>query len=107
MLVKRGLSQIAARVPSPEGFAWLVAAILSPSVMTAVAMQGVGFVVWMLVVRHVKLGVAFAISGAFFYLLLALLSWLLYGERLAMWQWVGLGLISAGVALVSLNGQGG
>ncbi|WP_372372265.1 SMR family transporter [Xanthomonas sp. NCPPB 1638] len=107
LLVKRGLTQIAARVPSPEGIAWLVAAVLSPSVITAIVMQGVGFVVWMLVVRHVKLGVAFAISGAFFYLLLALLSWLFYGERLAAWQWVGLGLISAGVALVSSNAQGG
>lgn len=107
LLVKRGLAQVAARTPSPEGSAWLIAAVLSPSVITAVAIQGIGFIVWMLVVRQVKLGVAFAISGAFFYLLLALLSWLLYGERLALWQWVGLVLISVGVALVSLNAQGG
>ncbi|APO94828.1 hypothetical protein BI313_09565 [Xanthomonas vesicatoria] len=107
LLVKHGLTQIAARTPAPMGRDWLLAAVLSPSVITAVAVQGIGFLVWMLVVRHVKLGVAFAISGAFFYLLLALLSWLLYGERLTPWQWVGLVLISTGVALVSLTAQAG
>lgn len=107
LLVKHGLTQIAARMPAPSAREWLLAAVLSPSVITAVAVQGIGFLVWMLVVRHVKLGVAFAISGAFFYLLLALLSWLLYGERLTPWQWVGLVLISTGVALVSLTAQAG
>ncbi|WDJ07100.1 EamA family transporter [Xanthomonas campestris] len=107
LLVKHGLTLIAARTPAPTGRAWLLAAVLSPSVITAVAVQGIGFLVWMLVVRYVKLGVAFAISGAFFYLLLALLSWLLYGERLTPWQWVGLVLISTGVALVSLTAQAG
>ena len=49
--------------------------------------------------------VAFAISGAFFYLLMAAVTWLLYGERLTLWQWAGIALISTGVLMVSMLGQ--
>ena len=35
---------------------------------------------WVVVVSRVKLGVAFSMSGAFFYILLALLSWWFYDE---------------------------
>ena len=73
--------------------------------MLAIAVQAVGFVVWVVVVSRVKLGVAFAISGAFFYLLMAAVTWLLYGERLTLWQWAGIALISTGVLMVSMLGQ--
>ncbi|MGH8464143.1 MAG: hypothetical protein ACRER5_08345, partial [Pseudomonas sp.] len=82
LLVKKAVLAIAARARPPAGWDWLLAALASPLVWLAVAIQGVGFVVWMLVVSRVKLGVAFAISGACFYILLAALSWYLYGERL-------------------------
>jgi drug/metabolite transporter (DMT)-like permease len=84
---------------------WLIAIIFSPTVIAAIAVQGIGFIVWVVVVSRVKLGVAFAISGAFFYLLMAFATWLLYGERLTPWQWAGIALISAGVLMVSLLGQ--
>lgn len=106
LLVKHAMLQIGARAPAPQGMAWLIAALTSPSVIAAVAIQGVGFVVWMLVVSRVKLGVAFAMSGAFFYLLMALASWMLYGERLAPMQWAGIALVSVGVLMISMLGQG-
>ena len=105
LLVKRAVTQIASREPVPSGLQWLVAACLSPEVITAVAIQGVGFVVWVVVVSRIKLGLAFAISGSFFYILIALASWLLYGERLAPLQWLGLVLVSSGVLLMSLFGK--
>jgi len=100
LLVKRGVSIIAEDHPALSGYRWLLAAMLSPSILTAIAIQGVGFFVWVAVVSRMKLGVAFAISGAFFYLLIAGASWYFYGERLNMLQWVGLMLISSGVVLV-------
>jgi multidrug transporter EmrE-like cation transporter len=106
LLVKQAVTAIAARTPVPAGVTWLLAAMLSPGVLTAIAIQAVGFTVWVVVVSRVKLGVAFAISGAFFYVLLALAGWALYGERLAAGQWVGIVLISVGVLMVSLLGQG-
>lgn len=102
LLVKRAVLAIAARDPVPRGADWLLAAVLSPTVWLAVAIQGVGFIVWMVVVSRVKLGSAFAMSGAFFYVLLAALSWYLYGERLAPLQWAGIVLVSAGVLMITV-----
>ena len=105
LLIKRAVAQLAARTPAPAGLEWLLAALLSPSVIAAIAVQGVGFIVWVVVVSRVKLGVAFAISGGSFYLLMAAATWLLYGERLTPWQWGGIALISVGVVMVSVLGQ--
>ena len=105
LLVKRAMLGISGRDPAPRGLDWLVAAISSPTIWLAVAIQGVGFIVWMAVVSRVKLGVAFATSGAFFYVLLAGLSWYLYGERLSAGQWFGIALISVGVLMISLLGR--
>lgn len=100
LLVKRGVNAIAEKSPDLEGVRWLLAAIVSPSILLAIAIQGVGFFVWVAVVSRMKLGMAFAISGAFFYLLIAASSWYFYGERLNPLQWLGLALISSGVVLV-------
>lgn len=105
LLVKRAVTQIAMRDPVPTGIQWLIAACLSPGVIAAVAIQGIGFIVWVVVVSRVKLGLAFAISGSFFYILIAAASWLLYGERLAPLQWLGLVLVSSGVLLMTLTGK--
>lgn len=107
LLIKHAVSQIALRQPALAGWHWLWAALTSPTVITAVLVQGIGFIVWVVVVSRVKLGVAFALSGAFFYVLMAVVTWLLYGERLTLWQWCGIALISAGVLMVSMLGQAG
>jgi multidrug transporter EmrE-like cation transporter len=100
LLVKNGVNIIAARNPGLKGFQWLVAAVLSPSIIGAVVIQAVGFLVWVVVVSRMKLGAAFAISGAFFYLFVALASWLIYDEKLNVLQWGGLAMISCGVLLM-------
>lgn len=104
LLLKDTVVRIAQRIPAPAGMDWLVAVMSSPKVWLAVAIQGIGFVVWIVVVSRVKLGLAFATSGAFFYILLALLSWYLYGERLAPLQWAGIALVSTGVLMISMLG---
>lgn len=100
LLVKHGVNTIATRTPDLNGMQWLMAAVLSPSIIAAVAIQGLGFLVWVVVVSRMKLGIAFAISGAFFYLFIALASWLIYGEKLSFLQWGGLAMISCGVVLM-------
>jgi len=103
LLVKNGVNTLAERMPGLKGAQWLMAAVLSPSIIAAVAIQGVGFLVWVVVVSRMKLGVAFAISGAFFYLLIPIASWFFYGEKLSLLQWGGLVMISGGVALMISN----
>lgn len=105
LLIKDAVIRIAAKSPSPAGVDWLLAVAGSPRIWMAVVVQGIGFLVWVGVVSRVKLGPAFAISGALFYILLALVSWFLYGERLAPLQWAGIALVSAGVLMISMLGQ--
>lgn len=82
-------------------FGLLLAAAMSPGVIFALVIQIVGYVLWLIVLTRAQLSVAFAISGSFFYLLMAAASWVLFGERLTMAQWGGLVLISAGVLMVT------
>ena len=105
LLIKRAVLELGTRTPAPQGVEWLLAAAASPTLWLAVAIQGVGFAVWVVVVSRIKLGVAFATSGAFFYILLALLSWYLYDERLSAGQWLGIVLISCGVLMFTLLGR--
>jgi drug/metabolite transporter (DMT)-like permease len=102
LLLKQAMKSIAA----PGGHAgelgrFFFDAALSPWVYGSLALQVTGYLVWLIVVSKEQLGVAFATSGAFFYLLVGLSAWLIHGERLSMPQWAGIGLITAGVLLVS------
>jgi len=107
LLVKGAAMRIASRDPVPAGLQWLQAVVASPQIWAAVAIQGVGFLVWVAVVSRMKLGLAFAMSGSVFYVLLAALSWWLYGEKLVPLQWVGIVLISVGVLMLSLQTRQG
>jgi uncharacterized membrane protein len=78
-----------------------MAAATSPIVISALTLQGIGYVIWLFVVAQERLSIAFAMSGSFFYLTLALMSWLLFDERLFISQWVGLVFITFGVVLVT------
>lgn len=106
VLLKHGISRLQIRDPGMDFLGWLWGVATSPSVIAAVALQGFGFLLWIVVITRVKLGVAFAISGATFYLLMAAVGWLVYGERLGLTQWGGLVLISCGVVLMVTAGRG-
>lgn len=78
-------------------------AALSPWIYASVALQILGYVLWMLVVSREKLGVATASIGAGFYALMALSAWLIYGETLSALQWTGIILVTLGVVCISLG----
>ncbi len=105
LLVKFGVGRLQVRDPSGNFTGWLTSVATSPSIIGAVAVQGMGFLIWIVVVSRMKLGAAFAISGGFFYLLVATSSFLIFGERLSPQQWAGLFLISSGVVLMTLSHQ--
>jgi drug/metabolite transporter (DMT)-like permease len=75
-------------------------AALSPWIYAAAGLQLVGYVVWLVIVAREKLGVATATIGAGFYVLMALSAWLIYGEALSPLQWVGIALVTCGVACI-------
>jgi drug/metabolite transporter (DMT)-like permease len=104
LLLRRALNGLG----SPESLSALPRfvgnAALSPWIYSSVALQILGYVLWMLVVSREKLGVATASIGAGFYALMALSAWLIYGETLSALQWVGIVLVTLGVVCISVGG---
>src|SRR5687768_11021068 len=101
LLLKHSVSAIKDTLHGTGFAAFLLAAATSPVVILAFAIQVTGYLLWLVVLTRSQLSVAFAISGSFFYLLMAASSWFLFGERLSGVQWAGLVLISAGVLMVT------
>lgn len=103
LFLKRAIIDIG----SPASFdalpKFILAAAGSPWVYGSLALQILGYVVWMIVISHEKLGVATASVGASYYILTSLAAWAIYGETLGSVQWVGICLITAGVVCVSLG----
>ena len=103
LLLKRGTSALSGISPLADWWRFVTAAATSPWICGAVAVQGFGYLLWMIVVSRVKLGVATASAGAGFYILMALSAWAVFGESLTTVQWAGIILITIGVACVSLG----
>ncbi len=103
LFLKRAIIDIG----SPASFdalpKFILAAAGSPWVYGSLALQILGYFVWMIVISHEKLGVATASVGASYYILTSLAAWAIYGETLGSMQWVGICLITAGVVCVSLG----
>ena len=53
LLIKHAVAQLALRSPPLSGMPRLFAAVLSPTVIAAIAVQGIGFLVWVVVVSRV------------------------------------------------------
>jgi drug/metabolite transporter (DMT)-like permease len=101
IILKRGVNDIVSILKNDGAVAFVLAAASSPIVIGALSLQGIGYVIWLFVVAQERLSIAFAMSGSFFYLTMALVSWIIYDERLIPLQWIGLVLISLGVVLVT------
>jgi drug/metabolite transporter (DMT)-like permease len=103
LLLKRAVTVIGA----PSGWSSLprffLEAAASPLVYASLVLQVIGYAIWMLVIAQEKLGVAVALSGSAFYVLTALASWYIYGEKLSAVQWAGIAFITVGVICVSVK----
>jgi drug/metabolite transporter (DMT)-like permease len=103
LLLKYALSTVGGRPSFAELPRFLSQAIVSPWMYVSLAVQALGYFLWMMLISREKLGVATASVGAGFYLLMPLCAWALYGEALSTLQWLGIVLITIGVTCVSLN----
>jgi drug/metabolite transporter (DMT)-like permease len=81
---------------------FILSAAKSPLVYISIAIQGFGYLLWMMLIARMKLGLASASVGAGFYVCMALAAWGVYGESLTRLQWLGLGLITLGVSCIGL-----
>jgi drug/metabolite transporter (DMT)-like permease len=82
--------------------AFILSAAKSPLVYVSIAIQGFGYLLWMMLIARMKLGLASVSVGAGFYVCMALAAWGVYGESLSRLQWLGLGLITLGVSCIGL-----
>jgi len=73
----------------------------SPFIIVSIILQLCVFAIWLVVISKTTLGYALGFSGAFLYLLIPLLSRLIYGELLTTLQWIGLFFISAGISCMA------
>lgn len=80
---------------SSDGFSRLL-----PSVVT-VAGYAVAFYFLSLALRTIPVGVAYALWSGIGIVLIALIGWLLFGQRIDGWGVVGMGLIIAGVIVLN------
>jgi drug/metabolite transporter (DMT)-like permease len=102
MLLKRAIQDFGQPSSFAEMPAFIASAAVSPWVWCSLVLQVVGYIGWMVVITHEKLGVATASVGATYYLLTATAAWLIFGERLGSLQWFGIALITVGLVCVSV-----
>lgn len=103
LFLKRAIIDIGSPASLDAVPKFIVAAAGSPWVYGSLVLQVLGYVVWMIVISHEKLGVATASVGASYYILTSFAAWAIYGETLSPMQWAGICLITAGVVCVSLG----
>jgi drug/metabolite transporter (DMT)-like permease len=106
LLLKRALGALGGREALSSMSKFLLDALASPWIYASLAVQGLGYFLWMILISREKLGIATASVGAGFYILMPLCAWTFYGESLSYLQWFGIALITAGVIFVSTNGLG-
>ena len=79
-----------------EGFSNLL-----PSVLVVVG-YGVAFYCLSMTLRTLPVGIAYAVWSGTGIVLVSLLGWLVYGQKLDPWAVLGIGLIMSGVLVLNL-----
>lgn len=103
LLLKRAVTEIGTPTSMAGLPGFFAAAALMPAVYASLVLQVGGYAVWMVVLTREKLGVSVALLGSAFYVLMALLAWLLFDEALTRIQWVGIAFITIGVACMFIQ----
>lgn len=74
---------------------------LGPSIVVLIG-YGIAFYCLSLTLRTLPVGIAYAIWSGAGIVLVSLIGWVLYGQKLDLWALVGIGFIIAGVLIVNL-----
>lgn len=79
---------------------------LAPSAVVVVG-YGVAFYFLSLALKSIPVGIAYAVWAGLGIVLVAGIAWLLHGQKLDAWAFVGIGLIVSGVAVLNLLSKAG
>jgi drug/metabolite transporter (DMT)-like permease len=103
LLLKHALSTLGGRAALASLPKFVFSAMASPWVYATLAIQVLGYCLWIMLISREKIGVASASVGAGFYILLPLCAWAVFGEALTSYQWIGISFITVGVIFVSYS----
>ena len=103
MILKKGLLLLGGIDFSSGVIVEILRLLHTPYVMCALFLQGLIALFWIYVLSRIQLVYLFTMSGAFFYILLALASWVVLGEKLSLIQWLGVFMISVGVVCINFR----
>jgi drug/metabolite transporter (DMT)-like permease len=97
LILKKGLLLLGAIDFSSGVLVQILRVLNEPYVLFALCLQGLIALLWIYVLSRIQLVYLFTVSGALFYILLALASWIVLGEKLSLIQWLGVILVSLGI----------
>ncbi|MCB9139501.1 MAG: EamA family transporter [Caldilineaceae bacterium] len=101
-VIKVGVSQ-PHNADAASGILALVTAVTtSPLILTGLALYGMGALAWIAVLSKLDLSYAYPFLALNF-VLITLVSVLFLGENVSLTHWFGIGIIVAGVIVVSRN----
>lgn len=103
LLTKHGLKRLAPLDLPADPLGTLAAVLTSPFILAGVAIQVLGFGIWLTVIARANLTWAVGVAGALTLLLTALLNWLMLGERVSTIQALGVVLLALGIVLLSVE----
>ncbi|WP_298818099.1 DMT family transporter [Chloroflexus sp.] len=73
---------------------------LWPSIIV-VAGYGISFYAMSLALEAIPVGIAYAIWSGIGIVLITLIAWMIYGQQLDSWAWIGIGFILIGVVILN------
>jgi drug/metabolite transporter (DMT)-like permease len=98
LLLKRGAAETANLSPR---WSWTgLSGLASIYVWIAIVFVILSLITWLYVLRYIPLSIAFPISQAV-HVLVPLGSWLVLGENIIGLRWIGIALVSLGLAVVA------
>jgi drug/metabolite transporter (DMT)-like permease len=98
LLLKRGAAETA---DPNSSWSWTgLTGLASIYVWIAIGFVIVSLITWLYVLRYLPLSIAFPISQAV-HVLVPLGSWLVLGENIVTLRWIGIALVSLGLAVVA------
>lgn len=102
IFLKRGLREIGEMKPSglQDFFSALFHLIQNKFIIIGIFIAATGAFFWLIVISKMDLTVAFPISGAIFFVLLFLVSWLFLGETITVVKVLGVLLILLGAYMI-------
>ncbi|EKE87659.1 DMT family transporter [Idiomarina xiamenensis] len=81
---------------STHGFTKLI-----PSIVVLLG-YAISFYFLSLSLKSIPVGIAYAVWAGLGVVLVTFIAWLIYGQKMDVWSFVGVGLIIAGVAILNL-----